>query len=61
MAIVATNTDLNFAVRSAASRVELAFQKLAQNSSNQSAAAITAAQTRVTELKTALLAAGATV
>lgn len=61
MAIVAANTDLNSAVRDKAIAVELAFQRLTQNSSTQSAAAITAAQTKVTALIAALTAAGASV
>lgn len=59
MAITANAVNNNIAVRDAASKVYLGFQKLTQNSTRYDAAAIAELQADVTALKAALTTAGA--
>lgn len=59
MALAANKVNENVAVRDAALGVLKGFQQITQNASQFTAAELTALQTKVTTLKTALTAAGA--
>lgn len=59
MALATNKINENVAVRDAATAVLKGFQQITQNASQFTAAELTALQTQVTTLKTALTAAGA--